>query len=174
MSIGMSAVYRQRIEKEERRIGEPLELLHEMLSASPGLLTRFLAAAPLLSYGRAAPPDALNAARLAAIRAEDCGPCVKIQAGHARLAGMDKTWIRAAATGRFDDLPDDLALATRLGDAIARNLPEAATLGDEAERRWGRAARVELSLAAAVSRIYPAMKRGLGLAQSCAILDFDD
>lgn len=176
MSIGLTAVYRQRIEAEEKRIGEPLDLAKEMLAVSPGLLTRYFVAAPLFAYQNHAPTDAAHITRIAALRAEDCGPCVNIGTAYGRVGGMDEVYLQAARQGRFDDLPHDLSLAAYFGDAIARHLSEADELGEAVEREWGHAARVELSLAAATARIHPAMKRGLGMATTCAIAfgDGDD
>lgn len=169
MNVGLTAVYRQRIEKEEKRIGEPLELAHEMLKASPGLATKYFMAAPLFGYGRAAGADVLHVVRIAALRGADCGPCVDIGAAYGRADGMNEEDLQAARRGRYDDLPHDLSLAAHFGDAVARSLPEVDELGDAIEREWGRAARVEMALAAATSIVHPAMKRGLGLTTSCAV-----
>lgn len=169
MSIGLTTVYRQRIEKEEKRIGEPLDLPKEMLKASPGMLTKYLMAAPLFAYGRQAPQNALHMVRIAALRAEDCGPCVDIGAACGRADGLEEAHLQTARRGNYDDLPHDLSLAAHFGDAISRGLPEAAALGEAVERAWGRAARVEMALAAATARIFPAMKRGLGMTTSCAV-----
>ncbi|WP_417513031.1 hypothetical protein [Minwuia sp.] len=174
MGIGLTAIYDGRIDREERRLGEPLDLAREMLAASPGLLTKYLMAAPLMTYQRVAPVAAAHVCRIAALRSEDCGPCVRIGIGYARMAGLKESDLKAAQAGRYDDLPHDLSLAAYFGEAIALSLPEVVELGEAIEREWGRAARVELALAAATARIHPAMKRGLGMAQSCAILNLDD
>lgn len=169
MNVGLTAVYRQQIEREERRIGQPMDLPKEMLKASPGLLTRYLAAAPLFGYGRAAPDDVLHILRIAALRAADCGPCVDIGAAYGRAGGLAEENLQTARRGNYDDLPHDLSLAAYFGDAIVRNLPEVNELGNAAEREWGRAGRVEMALAAATAIVHPAMKRGLGMTTSCAV-----
>lgn len=174
MSVGMTAVMRQQIEKEEKRIGEPLETAHEMLAASPGLLTKYFMAAPLFGYNKAAPADVAAVTRIAALRVEDCGPCVLIGIAYARDAGVAEAHLKLMRQRRYDDLPHDLSLAANFGDAVARSLPEVVELGEAVERAWGRAGRVELALAAATSRVHPAMKRGLGIARNCAIPDADD
>ena len=122
MNVGLTAVYRQRIEKEEKRIGEPLELAHEMLKASPGLLTKYFMAAPLMSYGRSASATALHIVRIAALRAEDCGPCVDIGAAYGRVSGVEEQHIQAARQGRYDVLPEDLRRAALFGEAISLDL----------------------------------------------------
>jgi len=171
MNAGLTAVYRQRIAKEEKRIGEPLSTAYEMLDASVGLFTKYAMAAPFHSDGSAAPKAALQVARIAALRAEDCGPCVRIGAAYARLGDLPEGQVRAAMTGRYGDLPEELALAAEFADAVGRSLLEAVDLGDAIERRWGRPVRVELAVAVATARFHPAFKRGLGLAESCSIID---
>ncbi len=174
MTIGLTAFYSQRIAREEARLGETLDLLREMLKASPAMVTRMFMAFPLFTYRREAPSEVMDVARLAALRAEDCGPCVMTQVAHARKAGTPEEIIRHTALGDFDALDGDLRIVARFADGIVRSADDVAELGDRIEERFGRDIRTELALAAGSVRFYPAMKRGLGMAESCAILRFDD
>ena len=107
-------------------------------------------------------------ARLGATRTEDCGPCVEISRKFALADGLPEDRINAALYGKANN--EDDALAFAFGAAIARSdILQSAELGDAIERRFGKAVRTELSLAAASNRLYPAIKRGLGLASSCTL-----
>ena len=106
-------------------------------------------------------------ARLGATRAEDCGPCLEITSAFAQGDGMSRERIDAAVAGSPQNEED--ALAFDFGAAIAAgDILKSAELGDAIEEHYGSAVRTELSLAAASNRLYPAIKRGLGLASACA------
>ncbi|HEX4848049.1 MAG TPA: hypothetical protein VFV30_07890 [Novosphingobium sp.] len=136
-------------------------------AAAPGhLAEKFAQFMPFSLHGHDASPQQLAFARLGAVQAEDCGPCVEIAARGALAAGIDRGEINAALAGT---LPAGSAgEAYAFGRAIALNLPEVGELGDAIEARCGRAVRTELTVAAATVRVHPAFKRGLGYATSCA------
>src|SRR5205814_1584562 len=50
-------------------------------------------------YQKAAPKEALMIAKLAAVRAEDCGPCAELGVKMAREAGVPDAVIRGALRG---------------------------------------------------------------------------
>lgn len=139
----------------------------EMARAPGRPFERFKHFMPLSAHRHAAPRDLVAAARLGAAMIEDCGPCVMITARAALADGVAPELVNAMLQG---DLPEgDLRLGLTFGRAIAELAPSASTLVDEIEARFGRTTRLELSLAAATARVYPAIKRGLGLTRSCAI-----
>lgn len=169
MGISVASLYRHQIDREERAIGLPLTVLREILSASVGLMTKFVAAQPLLGHRGEVSALMLHAARITALRSESCDECVDIGLAYARRDGVTADALWDLARGRFESLPGDAALAARFAAAILASDPGALALGEEIEKRFGRAARLELALAAATSRIFPVVKRGLGLAGACAV-----
>jgi hypothetical protein len=60
-------------------------------------------------------------------------------------------------------------VAFEFGQSIARHSIDAAALGEQIETEFGRNVRLELAMTAALVRSYPALKRGLGLNQACAL-----
>ncbi|TNE45772.1 MAG: hypothetical protein EP341_10450 [Sphingomonadales bacterium] len=105
---------------------------------------------------------------LGSTRAEDCGPCVEIVRGFALAAGIDASRVENALRGKPDSEADALAYA--FGAAVSEGeIGKSAELGDQLEAQYGRATRTELSLLAASSRVFPAIKRGLGHASACMI-----
>ena len=136
-------------------------------SEAPGhLAEKYAHFLPFTLHRHAASAEQVAMARLAAVQAEDCGPCVEIAARGALMSGVPRETINAALAGTLEIGVAARALA--FGRAIALSLPETDQLGDAIEAEWGRAVRIELTIAAATGRVHPAFKRGLGYAKSCA------
>jgi hypothetical protein len=115
-----------------------------------------------------APTDAYCAARIAATLSEDCGPCAQLTVDMALADGVDPKRIAALLRGDLEQAGQDGELGFRYGIAVSRNTPDAAALSEEIERRYGRRARVSMAYAVACSRVYPALKRGLGHGAACS------
>jgi alkylhydroperoxidase/carboxymuconolactone decarboxylase family protein YurZ len=136
-------------------------------AAAPGhLAEKFAHFMPFTLHRHAASAEQVSLARLGAVQAEDCGPCVEIAARGALMAGVPRATINAALAGSLEAGSGAQALA--FGRAIALSSPETDELGEAIETEFGRAVRVELTIAAATGRVHPAFKRGLGYAKSCA------
>jgi AhpD family alkylhydroperoxidase len=136
-------------------------------AAAPGhLAEKFAQFMPFTLHRHAASAEQVALARLGALQAEDCGPCVEIAARGALMTGVSRETINAALVGSLET--GSAAQALAFGRAIARSLPETDVLGDAIEAEFGRTVRVELTIAAATGRVHPALKRGLGYAKSCA------
>ena len=67
-------------------------------------------------------------------------------------------------------LPAPLADAFRLGRAVATDDPATEEYRARLERHYGAALVMELAFEIAVARFYPSLKRGLGVARSCALV----
>ncbi|MBJ7441908.1 MAG: hypothetical protein JHD35_23225 [Sphingopyxis sp.] len=137
------------------------------LIAAPGhAAEKFQHFMPVTAHRHAAPADAFHAARIGATLAADCGPCALIAAESA--LGDDVA--RETVNGLLASDPTaDLADAFAFGAAIARHDAAADDHGARIEVLYGRTARFELALTAATVTAYPALKRGLGFATSCAL-----
>lgn len=137
------------------------------IASAPGFLAeKYQHFTPISLHRHAASAEQIDMARIGAVMAEDCGPCVLIAAHGALRGGMSRDAVNAVLAGNPHDGPGREALD--FGRAIALNLPEVAELGDAIEARHGRHVRTELTFAAAIARTHPAFKRGLGYAKSCS------
>ncbi len=137
-------------------------------AAAPGhLAEKYAQFMPFTLHRHAASAAQVAMARLAAVKAEDCGPCVEIAARGALMEGVPRDMVNQALAGSLE--PGPAAQAYAFGRAIALSLPETDALGDAIESEFGRAVRTELTIAAATGRVHPAFKRGLGYAKSCAV-----
>jgi hypothetical protein len=151
----------------DRMTPDESQYVHEIAKAPGHALEKFMHFMPASNHRHAATAAVLGATRIGAVLVEDCGPCALTAARGSLMDGVPRDIVNAALAGG-DALPEDEALAFRFGAAIARQAPDADTLGEAIEARFGRIVRVELAMAAAMVRAYPAMKRGLGLTTACS------
>jgi AhpD family alkylhydroperoxidase len=111
-------------------------------------------------------PEVYHAAGLAAAMVEDCGPCVQIHVNLAQREHVSADVLRNLVAHKLDQVPREVATAFRFGEKVSRG--ELADEERDALRaKWGEKGLVELAFATAVSRFYPALKRGLGYAHTC-------
>lgn len=141
--------------------------VRELASAPGHLLEKFKHLMPVTQHRHVAPPDLFHMARIGATLVEDCGPCALTAAAGALADGVPRERVNAALASSPPS--GELATAFRFGEAISRQSPDAFSLGDEIEAAFGRAVRLELAVAAATVRVYPSMKRGLGLSRACSL-----
>ena len=140
--------------------------IHDLAAAGGFAVEKFQHFMPVTMHRHHAPAGLLHMARLGATLTEDCGPCALDAAKGALMDGVPRETVNAALAGR--PTPGELAQAFEFGEAIAVRDQRCSELGDAIEAQYGRAVRTELALAAATVRSYPAIKRGLGYAQSCS------
>jgi hypothetical protein len=140
---------------------------HEIAKAPGHAFEKLQHFMPITMHRHVAPADLFAMARIGATLVEDCGPCALTAAQGALADKVPRDVINAALSSNPPE--GDLKMAFDFGQAIANHSPEALTLGDEIEQKYCRNTRLELAVTAATVRAYPAMKRGLGLGQSCTI-----
>ena len=156
----------------ERRYDYDATYMHEILEASLPAFIKLLLAQAMNAHREAVPLDALFAARVAAVRFEDCGPCAQLVVNMAREAGLASTTLRAIVARDTALLSDDARLGLALADAVLAHTP-CDEVRDEIRRRWGEAGLVTLAYTIAGTRTYPTMKRALGHAHTCERLTVD-
>lgn len=140
-------------------------------AAAPGhLAEKFAQFMPFTLHRHAASAEQAAMARLGAVMAEDCGPCLEIAARAALRDGVSQDLVQAALERRLPEGPEKLAFD--FAQAIALQLLSVDELGEAIEEQYGRAVRTELTVAAATVTVHPAFKRGLGYARSCAVHKF--
>jgi hypothetical protein len=160
--------------KLEKRYRYDASYLHDVIDASPSAFFKFTLFQVMANHRGGAPLDAYCAARIAATLSEDCGPCVQITVDMALEAGVDPKRIRALLRGDLEQAGDDAELGFRYGIAVSQNTLDAPALSEEVERRYGKRALVSMAYAVASSRVYPALKRGLGHGAACSKIDVSD
>lgn len=166
------ALVLNRIAATERQLGVPLDYMREMAKLGSPVLFRLGRLAALNRGGDMddVPAGLLQFAVLGAVMADDCGECVQIHVNLARAAGSDPALLQAAVDGRIDGLPAELALAWRFGQAVAANDSTMEDFRAQVEAICGRRAMVEIGYAIGMGRFYPTLKRALGYARSCSLV----
>ena len=114
----MKTIARRRLEAFEREWNYDAGYMHEILDA--GGLEALMAVAnldKLSNYRRDVPPEPYFVAKLAAVRAGDCGPCTQLVATMAERAGVDPAALRAVLERNPDALSEDACLAYEFAEA---------------------------------------------------------
>lgn len=157
-----------RIAAGEKELGVPLDYCRFILRASLRAFFKFMKFLAVDEYRRVVPPGPFYAARIVAVRDEDCGTCVQIAVNQARKAGVPAEHLRAVLDGQLDGLPEEVKDACRFADAVVTANGEEDGWQERIRLRYGDEGLVELALAIATCRVFPVTKRALGYAVRCS------
>jgi hypothetical protein len=155
----------------ERNFDYDMEYARDMYAASPRAFWKFSKILALSEHREDVPREAWYAAKIAATLAEDCGPCTQLVVTMAERAGIKPETLRAIVAGDQAVMPENAALGWQFARSVlARDIAESDRLREKIVDRWGRRALVSLALTVASSRVYPALKYGLGYGHACVRL----
>ncbi len=164
----LKSFLRRQIGKMEAKYGYDAGYLHQMLDASLSTALKFAVVTQVVD-GKAAPAEALAAAKLAGTLVEDCGPCTQLVTDMALEAGARPAVVKAILAGDANAMGDDAGLAWRFCQAsLARDMFTADPLREEIVRRWGDVGLTAISLSLTVGRMYPTLKYALGYGRACS------
>jgi hypothetical protein len=151
----------------ERRRRAPADHLRRLGEASfPGFV-KLLLFLPLASHGGGTRAEVVHAARLVGAQHEDCSSCLRMAVNLAMDDGMDGELVEAILRRDGMRMDRDVHLVVRFADGVlARDGSEAGARAD-IEERLGARALADVSLALGSARVFPTVKRGLGLAAAC-------
>jgi len=158
---------KRRLAAFEKRFGYDASYMRELADIDLRAFMKFARAANLSSYRRDVPPEARLGAALAAVIAEDCGPCTQLCVTMALAEGIAPRTIAALVRGDESAMPDAAHLGYRFARATLAHDPAADELRDEIVARWGKRALVSLAFAITASRLYPTLKYALGHGKAC-------
>lgn len=134
---------------------------------------KFLMFLPLAEHRRKSDPAMLHAVRIVATQHEDCGPCVQIAVNAALDDGMEPRAVRAILDRDRGRMPGGVSLAVRFAEGVLARDGSEDTPRSEIESQLGATVLTELSLAIATARVFPTVKRGLGFARSCSLVNVE-
>ncbi|HEY2486045.1 MAG TPA: hypothetical protein VGI36_12910 [Candidatus Binataceae bacterium] len=157
------------IDAAERKFGEKLDYMRDIASASPAAFYKFALFLAFARHRKAAPLEACYLASIGALQHEDCGPCLQIAVNRALAEGVSPAIISSALAGGVT-LDAERRLYLDFGRAVSANLPEAEELRLKLAGKLSPAAMVDLAIAIASARLFPTLKRGLGHAKSCSLV----
>ena len=161
------------ISKFEKESGQSADYLRDVAAGSKAAFAKFMLMMPMANHRRAVPKAAWHAARLVATRREDCGPCVQIVIDMAIADGVSPKLLQDVWHGRHEALSREVAAAVRLASAVVddEESENAAARSAEVASLLGQSALVDLAFAISTARVFPTLKRSLGHARSCALVD---
>ena len=145
--------------------------MESMLAASPEGFARFQPVAEMAGFQCELAPEVTAVARVATFVTVDCGPCLELNLKLAREAGVADDVLRGAlrcGVGLRSDLVEVRNFAAQVA---AGESPDPALMA-ALKHRYGEAGMVEIALAIAGSMMFPAVKRAMGFARSCAVTKF--
>lgn len=162
-------LFNKAINQTERDTGYSGDYLRDVLATSKMGFFK-LTLAFLVPHPKHASKQLHQVAQLGAIQQESCGPCLEISKSFAIATGVSKTTVQ-----RLLLAPETVEPLTRatflLGRHVAGGEPLLEASKTLLEKELGKHGLVELTVSAAAVRIYPALKRGMGYADMCAIPD---
>src|SRR6185312_9175589 len=104
---------RRKLDAFERAYSYDISYARDLLDADPAALIAYSKVVGMAGYRKGVPRDPWFAAGIAAVLAEDCGPCTQLGVDRAAEAGVPSKVVRAVVAGDTDAMPDDVALAYR-------------------------------------------------------------
>ncbi len=161
---------RRRIDAEEKKLGESMDYLRHVADVSPTAALRFAGIMSFANGRKDLPADAWFSAQIVTLQREDCGPCLQIAINLARQQGVSADLIRAVVERRYGDLTEEVADVCAFSMSVVDGHDDD-TLREKLRARYGNRALIELSFAIASARIPPTVKRVLGYAKSCRMVE---
>lgn len=161
---------RRKLDAEEERLGESMDYLRHVVDVSPIAFLRFASIMPFASSRKALPAGAWYTAQLVAIQHEDCGPCLQITINLAQQHAVEPELIQAVLDGRTADLSQELADVYAFAESVV-SANDDGGLRSRIKDLYGERGVIELAFAIASARVPPTVKRALGYAKSCSIVE---
>jgi alkylhydroperoxidase family enzyme len=161
---------RRKIRSAEKKLGEPMDYMRHMYEAALDAFWQFVKVAKATGQRSKLPAAPFHVARLVAVRYQDCGPCVQTVVNLAKEDGVEPGILKAALTGKVEELPESLRDVYRFAEAVASNSGEQEKYRERLRTVFGEEAMVELAMAIALCQTFPILKRGLGFAKSCSLV----
>lgn len=151
----------------ERQIGGSVDHLRHLADVSLPAFFKLMLTGPAATHRRTASLDMLHAARIAATAHEDCGSCLQIAVNLARRDGMTAAVLRNLLNGQTSGLPESVGTAFQFARSVLNRDGQDGHWRTRLRENFGEEVVVELSLAIAMARIFPVLKRGTGFATPC-------
>jgi len=115
----LKAFVEKSLRRQEEITGEPTDFLRDIYEAAPGGFWRFALFVPMSRYSKRLPIEAYAVARIAAVHAEDCGPCLQTVVNMASSAGVPVDILRAAVMRDLGAMDERTRTVFEFAEAIA-------------------------------------------------------
>lgn len=160
-------LFNKAIDRTEHDTGYPADYLRDILASSKmGFFKLMLAF--LTPHPKHASKQLHQIAQLGAIQHEACGPCLEISKAYATGSGVSEATVHKLLCA-----PETASILSQAAFLLGRHVAGGEPLPETHKALLiegvGHHGLAELTVSAASVRIYPALKRGLGYADMCAI-----
>jgi hypothetical protein len=159
------------IQYAEKKSGENADWMRDIVTTSPAAFWKFCMFTPMAQHRRQLPLDAYHVVKIAAIRLEDCGPCLQTVVNYAIADEISSAVIQSSAAGTPENLPQSLKIAFDFADAIAARHPQAMAHREKFIEAYGEDALVDAAYAISSAHIFPTVKRVLGYGEACVAVE---
>lgn len=149
-----------------------MNYLKEFLHSSPEGYEKFANFQPLSSHREFLPLDIYWVSKLAAMQVADCGSCLQLTVRKALEAGIDKPLVEACLQGG-SRLPEALKDIFDFATAVASYRAIDPLLEERISAQLDKPQRIELGVSVATASVYPTIKRAMGYAQSCSLVEIE-
>ncbi|MCO7226676.1 hypothetical protein [Pleionea sp. CnH1-48] len=163
--------YLTEIEQFESHYKYDTTYMKELLASSIDAYEVFAGFLPMARLREKLSPEVFWVARLAGVLSEDCGACLQLNINMAAEAGVDAQIIQMAVGGG-SELPSILRDVFYYAQAISENKILDPDLKQRIDDQFDKGQRLELGLCVASAKVFPTIKRSLGLTQSCSLMSF--
>lgn len=157
----------RRLRAAERAQGISLAYLRGILRVSLPHFFAFIKVMPLARFRRALSPEAYHLARIVTARHEDYGTWMAMEVHLAKQAGVSAALINTLLDEAPCALSSELAEVYFFAEAVVTGSGEEDIWREAIFRRYGEIGIVELSMAIAVSRMFPTVSHAMGYAAPC-------
>lgn len=144
--------------------------MKEMLKVSPTAFEKFEAFLPMASFVNNAPKEVIYLAKITAMKNEDCGACLQLNVDMAIEAGVNKDIIKEIVFNEGKNLPSSLKDIYEFTLLVSNNKTIEDTFYDKIYETYSKEVMVEISLAIAAAKVFPAIKRVLNDIKSCSVI----
>jgi len=146
--------------------------MREILNHAPEAFEKYYAFIPMAEYRKVTPVEVYYVAKLAAMAEEDCGECLQLNIRFALENDVSREVIRAVIDGE-GSLSDDLRTVYNFTVKVANREDIPQELSISMEKKYGKEIMIELALCIASAKVFPTLRRTLGYARSCSLLEFE-
>lgn len=146
--------------------------MRELLEYSPKGLAKFNNFLPLSSHREKLSPEDYWVAKLATMQAADCGECLQLNVRMALEAGVSKDIVRAAIYGG-NGLSQNLKDVYHYAKSVAKHEPIENGLAGRIEARYDKGSLLEFGLCIATGMVFPTIKRAVGYAKACSLIEIE-
>lgn len=146
--------------------------MEEMLKESPDAYEIYDAFLPMAYFSKATSTEVIHLVRIVSMMNQDCGACSQLCIDFALEAGLSKEFVKEIVFNEGKALSPDLQLLFDFTKTISTNQTVDPLMYDKMNQIYTREMMMEIALAIASTRVFPAIKKTLNYFESCSMVRF--